>query len=206
MNHRIKSALGFAAVAAIISASSAHAQTPASDTIRIGYQKSSTLTAILKTNGELEKALAPLGVRISWHEFTSGLRCWKRSIPAMWISARMLRIRFRCSRRPPAPSSPISRKKPPRRPPRPFWSLRNPRSRRSPTSRARKSPHQGRRQSLPAAGRARQGGAELQGYFAGLPDAGRWAHGFHRRQCRCVGVMGPVPHQRAAAIQCTRPL
>jgi sulfonate transport system substrate-binding protein len=41
--------------------------------IRIGYQKSSTLTAILKTNGELEKALAPLGITISWHEFTSGL-------------------------------------------------------------------------------------------------------------------------------------
>jgi sulfonate transport system substrate-binding protein len=31
------------------------------------------LTAILKTSGELEKALAPLGVRVSWHEFTSGL-------------------------------------------------------------------------------------------------------------------------------------
>ena len=73
MSYRIKSALGIVAAAAIISASSANAQTPASDTIRIGYQKSSTLTAILKTNGELEKALAPLGVRISWHEFTSGL-------------------------------------------------------------------------------------------------------------------------------------
>src|SRR5438552_548394 len=41
--------------------------------LRIGYQKSSTLTAILKTNGELEKALAPLGITVSWHEFTSGL-------------------------------------------------------------------------------------------------------------------------------------
>lgn len=41
--------------------------------VRIGFQKSSTLTAILKTNGELEKALAPLGVTVSWHEFTSGL-------------------------------------------------------------------------------------------------------------------------------------
>src|SRR4051812_43424480 len=73
MNHRIKSALGIAAAAAVIALNSAYAQTPASDTIRIGYQKSSTLTAILKTNGELEKALAPLGVKISWHEFTSGL-------------------------------------------------------------------------------------------------------------------------------------
>jgi sulfonate transport system substrate-binding protein len=45
----------------------------ASEEVRIGYQKSSTLTAILKTNGELEKALAALGVTISWHEFTSGL-------------------------------------------------------------------------------------------------------------------------------------
>ncbi len=44
-----------------------------SEEIRIGYQRSSTLTAILKTNGELEKALAPLGITISWHEFTSGL-------------------------------------------------------------------------------------------------------------------------------------
>src|SRR4051794_975854 len=73
MSHRIKTALVITAAAAIVSVSSANAQAPASDTIRIGYQKSSTLTAILKTNGELEKALAPLGVRISWHEFTSGL-------------------------------------------------------------------------------------------------------------------------------------
>ncbi|WP_210245514.1 MULTISPECIES: aliphatic sulfonate ABC transporter substrate-binding protein [unclassified Tardiphaga] len=60
-------------MASILSVSFACAQTPASDTVRIGYQKSSTLTAILKTNGELEKALAPLGVKISWHEFSSGL-------------------------------------------------------------------------------------------------------------------------------------
>ena len=42
-------------------------------TLRIGYQRSSTLIALLKTNGELEKSLAPLGVSITWHEFTSGL-------------------------------------------------------------------------------------------------------------------------------------
>jgi sulfonate transport system substrate-binding protein len=61
-----------AIVVAVASANAAIAQTP-SDQIRIGYQRSSTLTAILKTSGELEKALAPLGVRVSWHEFTSGL-------------------------------------------------------------------------------------------------------------------------------------
>jgi len=72
MNFGIKS-LAIIAAASIMSASASSAQTPASDTIRIGYQKSSTLKAILKTNGELEKALAPLGVKVSWHEFTSGL-------------------------------------------------------------------------------------------------------------------------------------
>jgi len=41
--------------------------------LRIGYQKSSTLISVLKANGELEKALSPLGVKVSWHEFTSGL-------------------------------------------------------------------------------------------------------------------------------------
>lgn len=42
-------------------------------TVRIGYQKSSTLIAVLKANGTLEKRLEPLGAKISWHEFTSGL-------------------------------------------------------------------------------------------------------------------------------------
>src|SRR5580698_4297471 len=41
--------------------------------LRIGYQKSSTLIAILKSKGALEKALAPLGVHLSWSEFASGL-------------------------------------------------------------------------------------------------------------------------------------
>lgn len=45
----------------------------AQDQIRIGLQKSSTLIAVLRANGELEKALAPLGVKVSWHEFSSGL-------------------------------------------------------------------------------------------------------------------------------------
>ena len=42
-------------------------------TVRIGYQKSSTLIAVLKAQGTLEQRLAPLGVKPSWHEFTSGL-------------------------------------------------------------------------------------------------------------------------------------
>jgi sulfonate transport system substrate-binding protein len=41
--------------------------------VRIGFQKSSTLTILLKSRGTLEKALAPLGVSVQWHEFTSGL-------------------------------------------------------------------------------------------------------------------------------------
>ena len=67
-----RATLPLAAAASILSIHFACAQAPI-ETIRIGYQKSSTLTAILKTNGELDKALAPLGVKISWHEFSSGL-------------------------------------------------------------------------------------------------------------------------------------
>ena len=43
------------------------------NTLRIGYQKSSTLLTIIKLRGQLEKELAPLGVKVSWHEFSSGL-------------------------------------------------------------------------------------------------------------------------------------
>jgi sulfonate transport system substrate-binding protein len=42
-------------------------------TVRLGYQKSSTLIAVLKAQGVLEKQLAPLNATLSWHEFTSGL-------------------------------------------------------------------------------------------------------------------------------------
>ncbi len=72
MINRTISTLAIIAAAVIALATAVEAQTP-SGQIRIGYQKSSTLTAILKANGELEKALAPLGVGVSWHEFTSGL-------------------------------------------------------------------------------------------------------------------------------------
>jgi sulfonate transport system substrate-binding protein len=43
------------------------------EVLRIGLQKSSTLTTILRTRGTLEQLLAPLNVKVTWHEFTSGL-------------------------------------------------------------------------------------------------------------------------------------
>jgi len=43
------------------------------DVVRIGYQKSSSLMIILKQQGAIERALAPLGAKVSWHEFSSGL-------------------------------------------------------------------------------------------------------------------------------------
>ncbi|QTF10848.1 aliphatic sulfonate ABC transporter substrate-binding protein [Brenneria izadpanahii] len=45
----------------------------AESTLRIGYQKSSTLLTILKSQGLLEKTLNEQGVQVSWHEFSSGL-------------------------------------------------------------------------------------------------------------------------------------
>ena len=64
--------LAAASVLLAATASFAQSDKPA-DQIRIGLQKSSTLIAVLRANGELDKALAPLGVKVSWHEFSSGL-------------------------------------------------------------------------------------------------------------------------------------
>lgn len=45
----------------------------AENTLRIGYQRSSTLMTLLKTQGTLEKRFAEQGIQISWHEFPNGL-------------------------------------------------------------------------------------------------------------------------------------
>ncbi len=71
MNRR-RFSVGLAAAGILLAAGSASAA-DGSSTVRIGLQKSSTLIGILKANGELEKALAPLGVTITWSEFQSGL-------------------------------------------------------------------------------------------------------------------------------------
>ncbi|MFS2159416.1 aliphatic sulfonate ABC transporter substrate-binding protein [Pseudomonas sp. Pseusp122] len=45
----------------------------ARETLRIGYQKSSTLITLLKAQGTLEKTLGEDGIDVTWHEFASGL-------------------------------------------------------------------------------------------------------------------------------------
>ncbi|MFB4390576.1 MULTISPECIES: aliphatic sulfonate ABC transporter substrate-binding protein [unclassified Pseudomonas] len=45
----------------------------AEQNLRIGYQKSSTLLTLLKARGTLEQRLQAQGIRVSWHEFPSGL-------------------------------------------------------------------------------------------------------------------------------------
>ncbi|HEY9208105.1 MAG TPA: aliphatic sulfonate ABC transporter substrate-binding protein [Acidovorax sp.] len=67
--------LALQALAALgaLSGGLALAQASKPEILRIGLQKSSTLTTILRTRGTLEQLLAPLNVKVSWHEFTSGL-------------------------------------------------------------------------------------------------------------------------------------
>jgi sulfonate transport system substrate-binding protein len=76
IHSRLATCLALALAALIsINAVNALAQTALGDTVklRIGFQKSSTLIAVLKARGTLEKAVAPLNVRIEWGEFASGL-------------------------------------------------------------------------------------------------------------------------------------
>ncbi|RQO43109.1 aliphatic sulfonate ABC transporter substrate-binding protein [Pseudomonas sp. KBW05] len=49
------------------------ASAEAQETLRIGYQKSSTLITLLKTQGTLEKSLKANHIDVTWHEFPSGL-------------------------------------------------------------------------------------------------------------------------------------
>jgi len=65
--------VGFAAAAGATALLPGFARAAEEGTVRIGYQKSSTLITLLKANGTLEKRLEPLGAKISWHEFASGL-------------------------------------------------------------------------------------------------------------------------------------
>jgi hypothetical protein len=64
MNRR-RFSVGLAAAGILLAAGPASAAEGPS-TVRIGFQKSSTLIGILKANGELEKALATLGVSVTW--------------------------------------------------------------------------------------------------------------------------------------------
>lgn len=64
-------ALASAVVVLLLSSLALPAQ--ARETLRIGYQKSSTLITLLKTQGKLDKALAEANIDVSWHEFPSGL-------------------------------------------------------------------------------------------------------------------------------------
>lgn len=50
----------------------AWAQAPAEKTLRIGFQKSASLLTLQKSNGSLEKKLAPLGFSVKWVEFPAG--------------------------------------------------------------------------------------------------------------------------------------
>ncbi|MCE4554727.1 sulfonate ABC transporter substrate-binding protein [Pelomonas cellulosilytica] len=56
----------------LLAAASFHAAAQAGTTLRIGFQKSASLLTYQKSNGSLEKRLAPLGVAVKWVEFPAG--------------------------------------------------------------------------------------------------------------------------------------
>lgn len=72
VSHIRRNIIAALALAPVLALAPAHAQ-KAPDTVRIGYQKSSTLITVLKSNGTLEQRLGALGVKVTWHEFASGL-------------------------------------------------------------------------------------------------------------------------------------
>lgn len=59
----------FVAVGLLLATATTHAE----QVVRIGYQRSSTLWLLLKNDGQIEQRLKPLGFKVQWHEFSSGL-------------------------------------------------------------------------------------------------------------------------------------
>ncbi|WP_201001212.1 aliphatic sulfonate ABC transporter substrate-binding protein [Pseudomonas cichorii] len=62
-----------AAIVTIATALTLSVPAHAKETLRIGFQKSSTLISVLKSQGTLERELNKKGISVSWHEFPSGL-------------------------------------------------------------------------------------------------------------------------------------
>lgn len=60
------------AALALAAGAGAFAQTGARRTLRVGFQKGGGLLGVLKAQGTLEKALAPQGWAVTWHEFPAG--------------------------------------------------------------------------------------------------------------------------------------
>lgn len=60
-------------LAAAVALGASLAGAASAETLRIGYQKSSTLLTVLKAQGNLEKDLKAQGIEVTWHEFASGL-------------------------------------------------------------------------------------------------------------------------------------
>jgi sulfonate transport system substrate-binding protein len=61
------------AAAAMLGGEWVQAQPSDRGVLRIGYQKSSALITVLKAKGTLEPLLAERGIRLTWHEFSTGL-------------------------------------------------------------------------------------------------------------------------------------
>ncbi len=61
------------ATASLLGSTCVHSQGHERGVLRIGYQKSSALITVLKAKGTLEPLLAAKGIRLTWHEFSTGL-------------------------------------------------------------------------------------------------------------------------------------
>jgi sulfonate transport system substrate-binding protein len=70
MSTRVLRRLGSLLLAMAVTTAGTAAADPVQ--LRIGYQKSSTLTALLRAQGTLERKLAGQDVHLSWSEFSSG--------------------------------------------------------------------------------------------------------------------------------------
>lgn len=195
----------FAAASLMLAATASFAQDKPDDQIRIGLQKSSTLIAVLRANGELDKALAPLGVKVSWHEFSSGLPLLESlgvgnldfgadvadTVP-IFAQAAGSKLAYVAeeSASPAAQAILVAKDSP-------IKTLADLKGKKIAVTKGAGSP-------LSAARRSCQGRADFQRHLARLSGTCRRTRGIRQQQCRRLGGVGSVPDQRAAAVRRNR--
>lgn len=169
----------------------------AQETVRIGYQKSSTLITLLKTQGTLEKALKADDIGVSWHEFPSGLPLLEAlnvgnvdisadvadTVPIFAQAAQAKLTYFAQEAPSPSAQAIVVRKDSP------IQQLAD--------LKGKNRGDQGGRHPLLIDRRAGQGRPGLFGYRAGLSVTGRWSRSVRKQQGRRLGHLGTLPHQRA---------
>ena len=198
-------AASFTASVALAAWLPAHAQQAKPEQLRIGFQKSASLLTLQKSQGTLEKRLAPLGVAVKWVEFPAGPQLLEGlnvgavdvgfvgEAPPIFAQAAGARFVY-IGNDPAAPEAEaivVAKDSP-------IKSVAELKGKKL-------ALNKGSNAALPAGQGAGEERPEVRRHPAGVPAAGRCAHRLRARRGRCLGHLGPVPGRGGKTKRRTHP-